>query len=216
MSGRTAVIKPIIPDVSREAYTQPPRFRARSAAIRNETLSPTARLLYLLLDDRAMTGGWCDATRAALADDVGVTVRSVARLIIELAIAHLIAVGRGRDWVRYTLAWASEEAREPAKPAFQRGQKRPPRRDIFVTPERTFLSPRIQGTRAHSLQVLQETPLTPQGGIDAMTLEGAYPGCEVCPACSGKRTIGRSEKRLRECGWCQGRGFLWPRREASA
>ena len=173
----------------------PGRFQSRELATFNKSISDGAARLYIGLDEYARETGKCWPSQKTLADRLGCSVREVQRRLRELIAANLCVCSR--KWTggpnTYTLHHAT-------------GRSLP--HDQMVATHATGRSPLLNKT------MNQEYPPKPPqaGGIDILQLEGAYPGCTACPACGGSQSTGRSEKRRVACVWCQGRGFMWPRR----
>ena len=86
-----------VPNVSRQRvadvrHSQPrePFAMAPRSILRDASISPLARLLYMILDDRAGASGSVRVSQATLAQDVGTSVRTIKRAIAELGTSGLI------------------------------------------------------------------------------------------------------------------------------
>lgn len=140
-----------------EGLGQPPRFSARSAVIRNTSLLPLARILYLYLDDKARDFGYVDLPRWVMAEEIGTTTRNIGRLIDALSGAGMLRTGRGSDRNRYVLSYLENG---PVCPIYK-GRGRPVDRT-----HRSVYSPALnikvlQDTR-DSLRFASQSPYDPE------------------------------------------------------
>ena len=72
-------------DANREPFGMAPR-----SILRDASLSPMARLVYMILDERAGREGVVRVSQSTLAEDVGTSVRTIKRAVNELEVAGLI------------------------------------------------------------------------------------------------------------------------------
>jgi len=74
-----------LPQANREPFGMAPR-----SVLRDASLSPMARLVYMILDERAGAQGVVRVSQGTLSTDVGTSVRSIKRAVNELEVAGLI------------------------------------------------------------------------------------------------------------------------------
>ncbi len=180
---------------------QDARCAARTEVMLNLTLSPNARILYYLIDDKSGESRrmWWHWRKIAVL--IGVGKARFFALIAELTAAGCIGIEKEGRRVTYTV---SVQKSKP-KTAETRSRK---------------VDPTVQESGLNAARIIIESvpepvpPLPPaSGGIDPYSLEGFQEGCTLCPACDGHTEVGRSPKRMKPCHWCQQRGFMWPRPE---
>ena len=179
------------------------RYAARELVTFDRELSPGAARLYAALDEYARDSGVCWPRQRTIADRLGCPVRTLQFWLAQLVSAELVMVERSTPGGpnRYRLYHAQQVA--------------PPSAMDCAT-----LAQQVAPLQIHAMNT--QIPLTPaSGGILPDLIRQTYPSAtaeevqaaidlySVCPACDGAKSIGRSQKRQRECPQCQGRGFLW-------
>jgi len=175
------------------------RYAAKEIVLKSSVISAEAKVLYMALDNYQRDGTECWPSQKTLMEYVRCSERS-----LRYYLAELIREG-------FCIKQRKEMG---ATNRYQLFHHRQPIADGPATDCRSHRQP-VAGHKA-ILALKQNTPLTPQGGIDVLSLEGAYPGCTLCGQCRGRKVVGRSEKRLKPCSWCDGRGFLWGHPESAA
>lgn len=173
---------------------QDARCIARTEVMLNLKLSANARILYYLIDDQSGTNGYSRWHWKKLAIRIGVGHSQFFSMVSELTVAGALLIERGNGEVHYIPAFRKTGKSHSGKPesAF---------RKTGMNAGRILIEPGIE----------PEPPLPPaSGGIDVLSLEGAYEGCALCPLCGGEGEVVLRRSRSAECRQCGGRGFIDP------
>jgi hypothetical protein len=97
---QTAARSRVIPHLKSENQPTPStaeRFRRRELILCDSSISPKARIVFLLLDEVAREKGTAFPSQRTLADKTGFSERSVQRALAELRKAGSISVSRRRE-----------------------------------------------------------------------------------------------------------------------
>jgi len=184
---------------------QQARFALQARALRDKTLSHGAYRLLMMLDSEAWGNDGLKLRQKIIAPLLDLKERELRTLTGELVAGRYIVVrhtmtGNVYDFNRQKPAASEQDS------ATGTGNKLPV--------ESAINCPSIIIDK----KPLVEPPLPPaSGGINVLSLEGAYEGCTLCPACDGRPQVparaARSDRRAAKYRWCphcDKRGFMYP------
>ena len=188
----------------------PERWASRSKVLSDRRLSQGARVLFCVIDDTARGNPLLTERQERLAEIAGVSEREIRYRLRELELTGYLTVTRTGRLNRVEMLWARDLTPRQTQEQTCRSDRNECADQIGKNESDAYK----ERARASSKSTSKNPPISPaSGGLLEILSENpnaTAEGYKLCPRCEGTGNQGRSTKRFVGCGWCQGRGFMWP------
>lgn len=158
---------------------QPPRFAARSAVIRDISLSPGARVLYMYLDDETQNHSRFHEKQLRLAVKMGITTRQLRAQMGELRDAGYVSIRHTRNGNVYELERKKTSDPDGKEISVQMGRKLP----VHLITQETTNTPLPLASEGQRCGLCDDVPHRIMVRIDGREAKTRW-----CPVCGGNRS----------------------------
>ena len=186
--------------VTQISASQPPRFAARSQALRDPELSHGALRLFLLLDDEARGEGAVRLSQHHLGVLMDTSPRELQRMLLQLAKAGYLTTERTGASNIYRFTWAGKthvrcdktDGSDASEMSYRMRQKR---RIAPISGLQEFSSPPTP----------HDEPYREDDNAESFESTAAQIPTNICRWCHGSKFCGTGSQRS-ACGGCRGTG----------